>query len=938
MVWKHLCLSVMLLLGCAAGARAADLVKMVADLSDPVPINLQGSGQIAPEGPNGANVLRTDGGFSGRIDLKALGIEPRQYDMMKIDVKTPRGANLRLSLENFPRDGELSHWYVLDGSRGPEDWHTIWVDLRLVEEIKAAGAYKGMASTDPTLRGLLFTGDVWDSGRAIQESESTFWLRNLRFVKRAVDIDWDMAAFTYTWNKGEDLVYTYPVSVKNCLEQPVTARLWLVPFSDVKDAKAEFAEASVALKPGETKIVSAKVWLPAAVAAKAPMLHCENFEVRASAEDIPDSEATILRSSDPIHLNVTVPIPEEKRAFPPYPKIKELPEYVLNGYSSETARAMAAKITVETVKESDTVEKDGALNAGMASLAFLYAMTGDKQCLEKLRDVFKAYADRFQELLAEYRKDEYRLVSHGIGARNVLQFCFKFGGTQRPPYHYSLKGNAANGACFGHMHAFDAIAADLSVEERDYILQKLFLPVIIQTRGHYFGLGNQQSTSNAVLLYGALATRHWPIAGFAYASEHGLLGNIKWTFNDDGLCREGHYQEYTISPILHGTELLYARGIDLYDQRLYAIMHSKGAEAVGFGYHYNFLKFVDENRFAGKPFLKELLARQKQTDGCQLTASTFLRWKTLAVAMNWGTHMMRGSHDRCALAIRSVADESGTADKDAPKKGRKGPVQRLDCGGGSYNHSSFGQSIIIADEGLQLPEPGTVTGYDIEGPVQFVQAVSSAHYPGSNIIRTFALLDKHVLVIDRVVNEKPRVIDWYLKNACGALSLPLEAKAGPWTEKPDDNRNGTTYGAKVSAYQHAKTDALWSADNGRMTMLGEKGTEIFFIRGAPAEGAKKKETAPADLMVRRRDVQATDFVAFFSFETQSVERVPVQKAAGGEANAMGVKISLKNGAVFHALANYEPEGTEVALGALKTTERFASDYPEKPADGTGEGK
>jgi len=37
---------------------------------------------------------------------------------------------------------------------------------------------------------------------------------------------------------------------------------------------------------------------------------------------------------------------------------------------------------------------------------------------------------------------------------------------------------------------------------------------------------------------------------------------------------------------------------------------------------------------------------------------------------------------------------------------------------------------------------------------------------------------------------------------------------------------------------------------------------------------------------------------------------------------------LRSGKAFHVVVNYEPEGTEVALGDLKTTHRFVSDFEE----------
>jgi len=43
---------------------------------------------------------------------------------------------------------------------------------------------------------------------------------------------------------------------------------------------------------------------------------------------------------------------------------------------------------------------------------------------------------------------------------------------------------------------------------------------------------------------------------------------------------------------------------------------------------------------------------------------------------------------------------------------------------------------------------------------------------------------------------------------------------------------------------------------------------------------------------------------------------------------MGLKITLKDGKLIHVVVNYELEGTEVVLGALRTKQRFATDYRE----------
>jgi hypothetical protein len=418
--------------------------------------------------------------------------------------------------------------------------------------------------------------------------------------------------------------------------------------------------------------------------------------------------------------------------------------------------------------------------------------------------------------------------------------------------------------------------------------------------------------------------RNWPLASFAYSSEHGLLNHLIWDFDDDGLCKEGHYQEYTISPLLHKMELLYSLGIDHYDRRFHDILHSRSAVAsLGKSYGYKIVKYIDENRFAGKDFMKRL---PPETDGLHLCSITKMRWKGFEVTMNWATHIMRSNADRSSLIIKVPKELAG-----------------LNIGGTTYSHSTLGQSSIIVDEDVQTCMGGYPLSADVDGPVQHVMARSDKDYPGTSLTRTFALIEKHILVVDRAESEKERTIDWCLRNAGGEVSVELEEKAGSFTDKPGNTASIVSYGGELNGYLCGKTDGDWTEGGGRMTMLGEKGTEIHIfnvdamLKNLKAKGEKastlydgtikdKKKKQSPYLMVRRKGVKKTDFVTFLSLETKSVERVPVKKADGKDADAVGVKITLKDGKTFHALVSYEPENTEVQLGELKTTDRFATDY------------
>ncbi len=614
-----------------AAPGGAELSRQAASMETLDGLEATGAVKIVPDGPGGRKVLRADGELSLRIDLDKLGIDPTDYDLLKIEVKAERGAFLAASLENYPAAGPICHWYFLDGMRGPFEWRTIWLDLHRPEELKLPGDRKGMAEADATLRGLQLHGNLMNTRREGEPPGQHIWIGRIRFVKQAVHLDWDQTKAPYEWGEGKDLVFKYPLTVTNTLNRPVTALLRTVPF-EVTHARAELAAERLTLAPGQTRTVEARVILPAGLAAKKPALYCERFEARASAEGIEDSEVTILRSSDPIHLTVTVPILEEKLRFPLLGRRKGLPDGVV-AFPLEAAKGPADAATPQDLRNAvaaggfemarhwlgplnwvrehggqkpydrpvdkgrSVINVGGRYLAGVTSAAYLYDFTGQKKYLEKASQLLLEAAELWPKAQREYEAREFRLMSEGLFCDNTLHLGFKIAGTTRPPYYYGgTRGNAALGSGSGVINAFDLVAADLEPKARRKIIDDFILPAGIRTRNQYIGPGNQQCTADYLAMYAGLAARNWPLVSFAYSSEHGLLNNIRWVFNDKGVAveavtRKPGYQEYTITPILWMLELLYHRGIDHYDLPAVRrfIDHFKYAD---------FARFVKERRFS----------------------------------------------------------------------------------------------------------------------------------------------------------------------------------------------------------------------------------------------------------------------------------------------------------------------------------------------------
>ncbi len=909
------------------------------------PLAVQGAAAVVAEGPGGRKVLRADGQTTVRIDLGKLGVDPLHCDLMKLEVKADRAAFLRVSLENFPTAGDLSHWYVLDTARGAFDWRTIWVDLNRPEEIKAAGTYKGMEKEDPNARGLVITGNVKDLNRKAQGPGRSIWLGPVRLAKKAVDLDWDQREAPYRFDGSGNLTFTFPLRVTNRLDQPVTAVLELEPV-DAVHAEAQLSKTEVSLAPKQMQTVQASLTLPAAAVRQAPPLYCERFEARASAKGIKDSEVTILRSSDPIPLSVTVPVAEEKLRFPLLPRRRDVPASLTGITLAGDGRPLtddpraAALLREAAATGPDDLDTalDGPLDVrwshrrgfnywgnpkddwhqagqrfreGLTACAFLYDCTGDKKYLEKGTAMLLRAAERFPGRVEQWRKTPHAPISHGIFAPNVLALGWSTGG-MRPPYSCQRHGL---------FNDFDLLAADMDPKAREKIIRGFILPAAIQMRNHYFGLTNQQDVTNYPVLYAGLVARNWPLVSHAYDSEHGVLGQIEWGFTDTGLAGEVNYHAPAIDPLLYGTELLRQIGIDLYDKRLYEIIHSAGALAAGKPYNRPIVAFLDSQRFP-----KDVrAASETKTDGVHLsTGLTVLKWGKLEVGMNWGMQLHRSAPDRCSLRL-----------------GAPGGHPLRDVGGGNYSHSSLGQSMIIIDEGRQNPVPAEVVSHDVTGPVQHVQARSDKHFPGSTITRTFALLGEHVVVLDRVTSDRPRTVDWCLRYKGGGLtheaiaeglSVGMKPVAGSFTDKPSDTAHGTNFGAKLTSKEHyvAATDEMWTQRHGALTMAGAKDTQVlaFAVPAAFSAWKKEKETGVPVLMVRRSGVKETDFVAALSAGVKSVEQKPVLRADGGKANAIGALLTFTDGRGCRVIASFEPKGTAVKLGSLTTEAPFATDYKD----------
>ena len=568
---------------------------------------VEGRPHAVPAGPEGTTVLRFDNRFRGHIDLGARDIAPRQYDLIKMQVKADRGAQLQVTLAGDPGPDRIAHWWVLDGLRGPLGWRTIWIDLRMVETLEDAPPPRTDADTTggPT---LTVEGFVKDLGRRAAAGASSIWIGEIRFVRRAVHLDWDQTRVSHSGGSGTPLTYTYPLRLTNERDRPTTATVTLRPV-DVEHARAK-GPFSVSLAPGETATVEATVTLPADVAARKPPLYTERFRAVARADGVPDSEVTILRSSDPVHLVATVPIPERRLRWPLFPPPDRLPGSILY-FDATAARSVVARHAPQRLIEHaleaglynySEGQDPAAFRKTLISAAYLYVLTDAPEHLHVAETLLAALPRIWDAHYAEWQRRPVRQIAAGIVARwddgfhYTLGLGWRVAGTQRSPYQYSRDHNSAHGSMSALMYAFDMLAPHLSPSTRQSVVNGFLVPAALQCRNHYIGDGNQQATVNAVTLYAGLAARNWPLVAFAHNAQHGVHGILKWTFTDEGMHIRDGYQTYALRPLFWIGELLHGVGVPFYERHA-----SRLREVVGGGFSdERFWQFVRRQRLPAK--------------------------------------------------------------------------------------------------------------------------------------------------------------------------------------------------------------------------------------------------------------------------------------------------------------------------------------------------
>jgi hypothetical protein len=286
-----------LVTGVSAGyTQTPDIVRLFLPPDKPVQA-VEGTSQTLSVSPDGTIVWKTIKGDFVRFSIPVpVKEDPLSYDLVKFDVKLEGGISEVMTYVDFP--GRESWIYrPIDITEYGDKWMTVFLDLHLAEFI--------LKVSHPVKAGqVTFQFRAIDGERPDQKPYRCVSIKNIRLVKTPIKADWNEA--DYSFSDAEGLVYSYPVRVKNTSSKTQTV------ISRIEEIEKVWAEAVITphdavIAPHDSALFAVKISLPREKAESVPLLYCESFQPFFSVKGKPETEVSILRSTDLTRLVVIKP-------------------------------------------------------------------------------------------------------------------------------------------------------------------------------------------------------------------------------------------------------------------------------------------------------------------------------------------------------------------------------------------------------------------------------------------------------------------------------------------------------------------------------------------------------------------------------------------------------------------------------------------------------
>jgi hypothetical protein len=769
-----------------------DLAQRLA--SDKVQIRTLEDGVCEWSLPDGAGQTLT-------IDLKASGIDPKQFDELRFDLK-PVGSQvgLHVVLLGHPEDKLKSSWY-LKFKAPAEEWSSGRFDLQLDDD----GLYSGEVK-DPAEAGKL---KISLYRRILGYPGEPVWrkalFRNVRLVKRLVSAEFQLLETEIVQDAGE-VSYTYPLHLRNNTEQAQKAWLELDSAGTLRHFRASAAETEFKLQPGEKKTVPVRLFMPLTKAKALPPLYSEPLIPRISVPGVEESDVIPLKGYRRWPMWAAVPVffpcrwdpptfqaflDARQKAFPAVQGWKDgvggaaeaamkyrwpIPDFGPpghdQGYRCNDCKCWLQPVTPVSLHhhQCPKCKKEFQNNAFFDRAWLMRYNSGRAHAVRSLALAWlitgkTAYAEKAAEILLDYAEAYPRMPI--VGTRSTSGGSKLGGSTLHSSYVVPV---------FAEGYGYLSPAPCLDEDKRARIVG-LLKGMGNDVMQHSVEYNNQQAEH--LRAYGSvgLATGFWPMAAEAISGEFGYHEVAEFGYSEDGIAHEGGaYHRSVFSAMNLFATFAYGFGVNLYTPRLKRVFDGSllagASSAASYELAYQvyrdaqYLPTLAQERqgasettilygVAGLPKVEDLPAQSVLMPGAGyvfLKKGTAADW--LGISLNYIKQFDRHERDRFTTFFHRTGNQ---ADSTVGRITYGSPH----CG---WMSATAGHNTIVIDGGDQDEREGRLVAFDPSAQTPLAVVATSPEtpfYEGVAQVRGIALVEGFFVVFDRVECDKPHTIDRY---------------------------------------------------------------------------------------------------------------------------------------------------------------------------------
>ncbi len=794
-------------------AQQPEVVKVALPAGKPVAATL-GSGETVNAAPDGSIVWKAVKGDFVRFSIPlSIADDPLAWDLLKFEVKLEGGVSEVMAFVDYP--GRMSWIYrPFDITDYGDGWQTVHLDLKLAEFIRHVSHPLKGAQVTFQLRAI-------DGERPDQKPWRRVTLKNIRLVKTPLRADWN--GVDYTFSDSDGLSYSYPVRVRNTSG----ARQTVVPR--VEAIEAVWANATVTpreavIAPRDSALFTVKIHLPKKQAEQAPLLYTESFQPFFAVKGRPDTEVSILRSTDLIRL-VVIKAPQ-----------KELPLVYTTREKLERARRWAGTTdwgkkqkddiirAAEAVLKSDTTVPDigGFANAyyyctehrcrlvyegpgkhkcpiggeyldknfmgvdldldhvnivhvriirATLPLAKAYALTGDTRFSDCAKRIYEGYRQKYFTYPPMDLDAQTQTIDKGRTVFAKYMESFNFGDFFMA--YDLLKGCGA-----------------FTPEEAKRLERELFVPCANEMQDYRMEMSHRQENLTRCAFFMGLTTGHPTLLAFGSSSPYSLPYLNKYAASADGYPlenNEGYHYNFT-NTIDEYAQAFEHIGIPMFDHSLKRHAENiykyntgfpgRSLPNLGTPYALHFQDPLFRDRAGDDLFL----GRVNRSDGnipfefpsetvnYPFSGHTVLKHPAggadLIADFNWASPSQRGEFELLSPTFYAFG---------ATIQGETG---QFNWGSTDWHHAwqimSASHSTIVVDrrnqsglveadyfKGSYGPFPSTQLYFSDQDGRPATVAYNDRIYPGVKIWRGLAVIDGAFVMMDRLESETPHTYDWW---------------------------------------------------------------------------------------------------------------------------------------------------------------------------------